>query len=105
MALPPLELFSLKKKPPCCRVASSLFRVQLLGDVGEEKFPEAEANEKKSTSIFTSIMKTGAMPPMQECKERHSSAPKELYVACAASCVADINRSFVTCPVDMAQAL
>jgi hypothetical protein len=24
MALPPLELFSLKKKPPCCRVAFSL---------------------------------------------------------------------------------
>ena len=24
MALPPLELFSLTKRPPCCRVASSL---------------------------------------------------------------------------------
>jgi len=30
-----------------------------------EKFPEAEANEKKSTSMFTSIMKTGTMSPMQ----------------------------------------
>jgi hypothetical protein len=78
MALPPLELFSLKKRPPCCRVASSLFRVQLLGDCGDE-IPEAEADEKKSTSIFTSILKTGATPPMQECKERYSSAPKKRH--------------------------
>jgi len=41
------------------------FRVQLSRDCCR-KFPEAEANEKKSTSIFTSILKTGAVPPMQE---------------------------------------
>jgi hypothetical protein len=45
-------------------VASSHFQVQLLGDCGDE-FPEAEADEKKSTSIFPSILKTGPTPPMQ----------------------------------------
>jgi hypothetical protein len=33
-----LELFSLKKRPPCCRVAFSFFRVQLLGDAEREIF-------------------------------------------------------------------
>ena len=47
MALPPLELFSLKKKPPCCRVASSLFWIQLLGDAGARKFPDAGDERKK----------------------------------------------------------
>jgi len=31
----------------------------------EENFPEAKANEKKSTSIFTLLLKTDAMMPMQ----------------------------------------
>jgi hypothetical protein len=30
MALPPLELFSLKKRPPCCRVAFSFLPGALL---------------------------------------------------------------------------
>ena len=47
MALPPLELFSLKKKPPCCRVASSHFRLQLLGDKGEENLPKRETDHEK----------------------------------------------------------
>jgi len=47
MALPPLELFSLKKRLPCCRVASSLFRIQLLGDGERENSPKWEASEKK----------------------------------------------------------
>jgi hypothetical protein len=46
MALPPLELFSLKKRPPCCRVASSLFRIQLLGDE-EREVPRLGEDRKK----------------------------------------------------------
>src|SRR5712675_1664247 len=46
MALPPLELFSLKKRPPCCRVASSLFRVQLSGDCGGINFPKRKLMKK-----------------------------------------------------------
>ena len=30
-----------------------------------KNFPKRKPNEKKSTSMFTSIMKTGTMPPMQ----------------------------------------
>jgi hypothetical protein len=64
MALPPLELFSLKKRPPCCRVASSLFRYNFCVILGQI-VPEAEANEKKSISIVPLILQTDAMTPMQ----------------------------------------
>src|SRR5277367_3059509 len=47
MALPPLELFSLKKRPPRCRVASSLFRIQLLGDCEAKSSHEARGGRKK----------------------------------------------------------
>jgi hypothetical protein len=45
MALPPLELFSLEKKPPCCRVAFSrsggsgivVIPVRKKGDIARER--------------------------------------------------------------------
>jgi hypothetical protein len=55
MALPPLELFSLKKRPPCCRVVSSLFQLQLLGDRGSKIAPDWEDELK----IFLWIMVPG----------------------------------------------
>src|SRR5258708_26021493 len=103
MALPPLELFSLKKRPPCCRAASSLFRVQLLVACGR-KFPEPEANERNPLSSSLRSSRPVQCRRCRECKERYSSAPKEeaLHVSCSASCVADINCSFVTRHFDMA---
>src|ERR1700722_13976080 len=52
MALPPLELFSLKKRPPCCRVASSCFRRGMReGLRGSVSQIEAASAKRKTESL------------------------------------------------------
>jgi hypothetical protein len=63
--LPPLELFSLKKKPPCCRVASSRFRIQLLGDGEQKKIPQSE----RAQEIFFCARKQVGVLPMHRAEE------------------------------------
>src|SRR5271168_112605 len=76
MALPPLELFSLKKRPPCCRVASSRFRIQLLGDVGAPRLPEVGDVHKK----LSSTTMPGEMLPMQEYAEGSAALRRKRHL-------------------------
>src|SRR6266702_5645422 len=97
MALPPLELFSLKKRPPCCRVASSRFRVQLSGDCGRKIFPKRKPMKKIHFDLYFDLEDRCHDADARECKEKEA-----LHVSRSASCVADINRSFVSRHIDMA---
>ena len=67
MALPPLELFSLKKRPPCCRVASSLSGYNFWVIQSPKNSPKREAPAK----IYLRVAKPDEMLPMQRYEERY----------------------------------
>ena len=68
MALPPLELFSLKKRPPCCRVASSSF------------VRKTEGRRYQSGRVVAKNARKICVDEARASIERVSEGPKRLFL-------------------------
>src|ERR1700704_5638794 len=74
MALPPLELFSLKKRPPCCRVAFSLFRYNFCGIEGRY-FLKRKPLKKKYFDLEDKAQRRRC----RECQERYAALRRKRH--------------------------
>jgi hypothetical protein len=100
MALPPLELFSLKKRPPCCRVASSLsgynFRVR-----GVEKNGSKHRAKRRNVSDLRARWDVADANGF----ETDEMLRRKRYLLVLRPLLADGDRSFVSDNLDLAEAM